>query len=211
MKTLTKSLLAAAALATVAGGYALAQGAGPADCPMGGPGRHMGAHMMGEWGGPMQMMKGGKFDRTAMLDRMFERYDTNKDGVVTLEEFIAKADAQFDKIDANHDGVIDKAEIETWIGRRAPSDAVQRFIAMHDLDGDGKITKAEWEKPFKKRFALYDRNDDGKITKEEAALAMPAGGRGHGHHGWGMSGPGMGWQTGAPEAAPAPAPEAPKK
>ena len=208
MKTLTKSLLAAAALATVAGGYALAQqGPGPGGCPMGGPGAMMGAGpgMMGGWGGPMHGMKGAKFDRTAMVDRIFEALDTNKDGVITLDEVIAKADARFDEIDANHDGVIDRTEAATWIGRRAPAKAVDAFMAHHDLDGDGKITKAEWEKPIKKRFALYDRNDDGKITKEEALLDLPPAGMGRHGHGFGPMGGGM--MGGAPWAAP----QAPEK
>jgi Ca2+-binding EF-hand superfamily protein len=200
MKTLTKTLLGAGALALVAGGYAFAEGPMRGNC---GPMMGQDGAMMGPMGGPMMGRHG---DRGAMLEKMFERFDTNKDGVVTLDEVVAFADAQFDKIDTNHDGVLDKTEIESWIGRRAPAEAVAHFIAVHDLDGDGKITKAEWEKPMKKRFALYDRNDDGKITKEEAALAMPMGPRKGGHH-WGMNGPGMGWQQGNQPGA---APDAPK-
>ncbi len=220
MKTLTKTLLAAAALATVAGGYAIAQGMpGPGMGGMGGmngmagmgamPGPMMNGQMPGPMGGKMMGRPG---DPAAMIDRIFEYLDADKNGVVTLEEAIAKVDARFDEIDANKDGAIDRAEATNWIGRRAPAQMVDHFMGVHDLDGDGKVTKAEWEKPFKKRFALYDRNDDGKITKEEAALAMPPMGFGHHRHGghghhwgrwggnagdgqwgqWGMmSGPGM--------------------
>ena len=174
MKTLTKILIGAGVLAIAGGGVALARG--PGGCgPMGGP-----------MGGPM---------RGAMVEKMFERFDVDKDGAVTTAEFLAVAAAPFDKIDANHDGVLDKTEIETWIGRRAPEEAMKHFLAMHDLDGDGKVTKAEFEKPMKKRFALYDRNDDGKVTRDE--IAVMAMGKGHGrHHGWGMNGPGHGWQQG---------------
>lgn len=231
MKTLTKTLLAAAALATAVGGYAVAQGmpgmggmggmGGMQGMPgMSGMGGMNGPMMNGPMGGPMHAgkMMGRHGDPAAMVENVFAFLDTNKDGVITLDEAMAKVDARFDEIDANHDGVIDRAEAASWVGRHAPAPMVDRFMAMHDLDGDGKITKAEWEKPFKKRFALYDRNDDGKITKEEALLAMPHKGFGHHRHGghdgdghwsrwsqwgtpgqgawgasgqWGMNGPGM--------------------
>lgn len=211
MKTLTKILIGAGAFATLAGGAAWARG------PMGCPG-------MGPMGGP-----GPTAMHETMLNGAFERLDADKDGAITLTEAMAKVDGEFDKIDANHDGVADKAEIESWIGRRAPAEAVTRFLARHDIDGDGKVTKAEFEKPAKKLFALFDRNDDGKVTKDEAANAMPPMmGPGFGpHHGWGKGGPGMGWHTngwggpgmgwqtngwsgpaGAPDAAKPPVPAA---
>lgn len=177
MKTLTKILIGTGALVVAAGGVAYARG--PMGC--GGPGMGMGMD------GPGPMMQ-----------RMFDRVDADKDGAVTLKEIVAEADARFDRIDADKNGVIDKAEVESWVGRFAPPQAAAFFLAKHDLDGDGKITKAEWENPVKKRFAIFDRNDDGKVTRDEMQLAAPM--RGHGRHhaamgGWGgpgMGGPGMG-------------------
>ncbi|MCE1235120.1 MAG: EF-hand domain-containing protein [Hyphomicrobiales bacterium] len=199
MKTLSKILIGASLLAVTAGGVAWARG------PMQGCGAWGGPMMGGPMGGPMAgPMMGGPMGgpmKDAMIEKIFAALDANKDGVVTLDEAMKLVDERFDKIDANHDGVIDKAEVETWIGRRAPETMVKAFLDRHDLDGDGKITKAEFEKPFKKRFALYDRNDDGKVTMEEAKLAGPMGGMGMGfhgprhggHRGWGMMGPGAGW------------------
>ncbi len=178
MKTLTKILIGASVLAIGAGGVAYARG--PMGC--GGPGM------------------GPGFGRAAMMERMFTRFDANKDGTVTLEEFLAGAGTRFTEIDADKSGVVEKTEVETWFGRFAPPQAAAHFLGRHDIDGDGKVTKAEFENPLKKRFALFDRNDDGKVNHEELALAGPMGGgmRGGwgGQQGGGWGGPGQGWGAG---------------
>ncbi|TBW40960.1 hypothetical protein EYW49_02045 [Siculibacillus lacustris] len=207
MKTWTKALIGVAALAVTAAGVAHARG------PMGACGNPDTMGYGPAWGdhagGPG--MKGGMagphgWGHAQMVDRMFDKLDTDKDGAVTLAEAMAFVDARFDKIDTNHDGVIDRAEIDSWVGRRAPK-AAEHFLAQHDLDGDGKVTKAEFEKPAKKLFALFDRNDDGKVTKDElekAHAAMPHGPMGPGHGG--MMPGGMPWMSpgDAPAAPPAP-------
>mgnify|MGYP001765191187 CR=1 FL=1 len=184
MKTLTKILIGAGVLAVAASGAAYARG--PMGC--GGPG------MMG----PGRMMQG-----------MFEHLDVDRNGIVTLDEAVAAADARFAQVDTDKNGTVDKAETEAFFGRFAPPQAAQFFLAKHDLDGDGKVTKAEFENPMKKRFALFDRNDDGKVTRDELALAGPMmGGRRGWHHGpmmggWG-GGPGGQWGPGWGPQAPAP-------
>ena len=212
MKTLSKILIGASILAVGAGGVAYARGPMGGCGPMGGP--QMGGPQMGgpQMGGPQM---GGPMMKGAMLEQMFKKLDANGDGAVTREEAVKLVDERFAAIDANKDGVVDKTEVESWIGRRAPAQAVDGFLKRHDLDGDGKVTKAEFEKPFGKIFAVFDRNDDGKVTLDEARQAGPMamgfagpgrGGHGMGRHhgGWGMSGPGMGWmQPGAgPMAGP---------
>ena len=199
MKTLTKILIGAGVVALTAGGVAYARG--PMGC--GGPGMGMG------------MGRGG-----AMMERMFDRFDADKNGVVTLEEVVKSADARFDQVDTDKSGTVDKAEAEAFFAKFAPPQAAAHFLARHDLDGDGKVTRAEFETPMKKRFALFDRNDDGKVTREELALAAPMGGRGHGPMaGWGggpgwhhRGGPGWGYGPGWGGPNPdAPAPQGPAR
>ena len=44
--------------------------------------------------------------------KMFEQQDTNKDGVISEEEFVARAKEHFALMDANKDGKITKEESE---------------------------------------------------------------------------------------------------
>lgn len=186
MRTWAKVVIGAALAATTVGGIAYAQG-------------HLGHFGPGGPG----MMRGPN------LERMFDRLDADKDGVVTIQEALALPDLKFDEADTNKDGFVDRAEIDAAIRKMM----VDRVIARFDTDGDGKVSKEEAEKPFKKRFAIFDRNDDGKVTKDELRLAGPGfgpgagfgpgegfgpspggwGPHGGGHHGWG----GPGWGPGA--------------
>ncbi len=104
------------------------------------------------------------------IERAFEMLDTDHDAVVTLAEALKGVGEHFDSVDQTKDGALDKAEFDSWFGRANP-EAAQFFLALHDLDGDGKVTRAEFENPVKKRFALFDRNDDGKVTPEELGFA----------------------------------------
>jgi Ca2+-binding EF-hand superfamily protein len=104
------------------------------------------------------------------IEQVFEMLDGDHDGIVTLAEALQGVVQHFDMVDQNKDGILDKAEFESWFGRANP-DAARFFLTLYDLDGDGKVTKAEFENPVKKRFALFDRNDDGRVTPDELRFA----------------------------------------
>ena len=44
----------------------------------------------------------------------FEQFDTNKDGVVSKEEFLAPTVAQFDHMDRDKNGALDGAEVKAF-------------------------------------------------------------------------------------------------
>ena len=44
----------------------------------------------------------------------FEQFDTNKDGVVSQEEFLAPQVAQFDHMDRDKNGSLDSAEVKAF-------------------------------------------------------------------------------------------------
>jgi Ca2+-binding EF-hand superfamily protein len=166
MKTLSKYIAATAVVASLIGsaGFAYAQ---------------TNAVSAAEQTQPDKRFADRRAHHEQAIDKMFARFDPGKTGAITIEAFLKNADGRFDKIDTKKQGFIDHDELLAYFGARDPQLA-DRIMKQLDTDNDGKITKAEFEKPLRKRFALLDLNDDGKITRDEADLAgsmmMP-----HGH------------------------------
>lgn len=141
--------------------------------PMDGPMKD-GMGPMNGMGGPMPM--GGPM---ALL-----RMDSNKDGLISLDEFLAPRKARFAIEDTNKDGAISKAEflaakpaddmmakrMERWEARATDAEKAVRqarkeaaFRAL-DGNGDGKISEAEFLSMAQLKFAALDANGDGSIN-----------------------------------------------
>jgi len=52
-----------------------------------------------------------------MRSRMFERLDSNHDGMVSRDEYRAQVAVRFDRLDTNHDGFLDQSEMTAMRGR----------------------------------------------------------------------------------------------
>lgn len=63
----------------------------------------------GQRGGQHGAKRGGQHDGGRAM-HMIKMADTNKDGTVTRDEFMAMSGQHFDKMDANHDGKLTKQE-----------------------------------------------------------------------------------------------------
>ncbi|WMJ69436.1 EF-hand domain-containing protein [Stenotrophomonas sp. 24(2023)] len=113
-----------------------------------------------------------------------ELYDSNGDGTVDKAEFQRVRDAQFTRTDSNGDGRLSAneylAEFESRIDRRAATldqgedrQAHVRFGVL-DADKDGAMTFAEYQVSGKRLFDTADRNKDGVVDAADAALPAPA-------------------------------------
>jgi len=109
---------------------------------------------------------GHRFDLT--------RFDANHDGAISRQEFNTRPDGMFDRLDTNHDGVISAQE------QQAAQQTMQQRIAERrvnrpnpDANGDGNISRAEWDAMGVAQFQRMDANHDGRVTREEAEAARP--------------------------------------
>ncbi len=114
------------------------------------------------------------------------RQDVNHDGVATRAEAIAQADARFAQIDTDHDGRVTSGEMRAYraavhdrmvaSGRDVPvpppggrkHDGLGRRM---DPNGDGSVSRDEFEARALKRFDRMDANHDGTIDATERANA----------------------------------------
>jgi len=139
------------------------------------PHHRMGGHRGGEGFGGMFHDGGMRFGGPVMGERMGERIkalDTNKDGVISIDEALARTDDTFTRMDRNKDGVVDKSDLDAIAAENAEYRAL-RILKQLDTDKDGKISKEEASKRAIDRFARFDVNGDGTINSED----MPAGWR----------------------------------
>jgi len=113
-----------------------------------------------------------------------ELYDENGDGNVDRAEYQRVRDAQFARTDSNGDGQLSLdeylAEFETRVDRRI--DAMdqggdrQVHVRFGVLDGDkdGHMTFAEYQVSGKRLFETADRNKDGVVDAADAKVPAPA-------------------------------------
>lgn len=130
-------------------------------------------------GGEMADFTPGGGRRGGMMgERMLARVDTNGDGLISKAENRAAVEARFARMDANGDGTIGADERGKGMGKWKRGGG--RRGAMRDggpggmpggmkadANGDGVITRAEFDAQSAARFAAMDANKDGKIDKSE--------------------------------------------
>lgn len=163
-----------------------------------GMGRRGGGH-----GGPM----GGGMDFGWLRGA-----NANKDGVITLDEALAKGLERFMQLDRNKDGTVEQADFDAM--RKEMVDyRIKRFIHRYGADKDGKVSREQFLKEAAERFALADFDNDGRIGRGEMG---PGGRHGRGgpggfggpdgdggpRRGPGMMGPGPGGPGGPSGAGP---------
>lgn len=128
--------------------------------------------------GPLGGRGKAKFAQAASADaqqkaakfkqKVFDRIDTNHDGVITQDEYIAAAAAHFNKIDVNGTGEITAQDIASSprMVKREQRVAAHEVKKM-DANGDGTVSQDEFVAAAKSRFARLDKNGDGFIDADE--------------------------------------------
>lgn len=82
-------------------------------------------------------------------------YDTNKDGVLDLNESKTAASALFDKLDTKKTGVLDMKQLH---GRLS-----EKEFVLADADKDGTLTKSEYLDAVAKAYTAADVDNDGVL------------------------------------------------
>jgi Ca2+-binding EF-hand superfamily protein len=143
-------------------------------------------------------------DPPPATSRFFETYDRNGDGAVTPEEFGGDPSI-FRLLDKDGDGVVTPQDLGLPAdfrprragagasaerrgpggrgGREGPGRGEERQrelrqrLAGMDRNGDGKVTREEWQGP-EEVFARLDRNGDGVIDEADLPAGAPPSGPG---------------------------------
>jgi len=117
-----------------------------------------------------------------MGERMLRRFDGNKDGRVTKDEFLAEVRRNFAEMDLNNDGRITDDDLPPMMrgrgvlsgtgqgpmmGRGPRGMGPMAWLRDADANKDGVITLDEAVAAAEKRFATLDRSKDGVIEKAD--------------------------------------------
>jgi Ca2+-binding EF-hand superfamily protein len=106
---------------------------------------------------------------------IFERADTNHDGTVTREEYVAARAEQFARLDRNSDGYIDNDDVPKRLAARRQQNGGSDFlVGQFDADGDGKVSKDEFVNGPTLAFDRADGDKNNVLDARELAAAKQA-------------------------------------
>jgi hypothetical protein len=110
-------------------------------------------------------------------DKLIERFDTNKDGVLQAAELPERMQQNIGEIDTSGDGVVTKDElVARFAAKRAEFEqhAKARFDKK-DANHDGALEASEVGAEHWAKLSAADSNGDQKLTPDELKAAFESG------------------------------------
>lgn len=124
----------------------------------------------------------GGGDARERAQQLFPLFDIDRDGTIARQEFTSIRDTLFAPIDRNHDGVLSRDEFvlrgddpgPTYSAREEQLRAFRahQFAAL-DADGDGRVTRAEYDAFGVAQFDGLDDDGDGRLDQAEFLAFRP--------------------------------------
>jgi hypothetical protein len=130
------------------------------------------------------------FDSTDPVVMATSRWDANRDGVFTCDEWKQYAGRLFGMADKNSDGFLDANELRQ-VGKLEPLFA-DADVAYFDADRDKRVSHKEFVDKPNPLFARFDANGDCRVTAQEIKNQGHAAGGEHRGPGGGRGGSGGG-------------------
>jgi len=98
---------------------------------------------------------------------LFQRYDSNRDGKITVDELKPRTERRFLRLDTDGDERVTVAEIDAWL-TRIMERRRDRILSTMDKNGDGAVDRGELAERISALFTEADANSDGGVTLEES-------------------------------------------
>lgn len=112
----------------------------------------------------------------AHVEFMFRSADANRDGVITIAESDVAIEAEFRKHDLDKDGLwsyaeVRKQQLDAGVSQLPPdmqAKVIAGVFAGYDVDGDRRITLANYRQVQTALLLQADFDKDGQVTLREA-------------------------------------------
>ena len=106
------------------------------------------------------------FMRGMMAEQLLRDVDTDRDGKLTQQEIDAAVSTRFERFDADKNGRLSLEEFQVlWADLTRP--VTVRAFQFLDPDGDAAVTRAELENRFSRVVQRFDRNGDGALSPDD--------------------------------------------
>ncbi|WP_158613480.1 MULTISPECIES: EF-hand domain-containing protein [Luteimonas] len=112
----------------------------------------------------------------AQVESVFREADANRDGVITVAESDVATAREFRRHDLDGDGLwsvaeVRKQQLDAGASSLPPdlqAKVISGVLAFYDLDGDGRITLANFQQGQLGLLLQADFDRDGQVTLQEA-------------------------------------------